>query len=163
MVAAHVAHDCVLHDRVVLTNNVMLAGHVEVGQGAYVGGGAAIHQFVRLGKGSMTGGGARITQDVAPFLMVAERNELSGLNLLGLKRRGVPREVIREIKALFHLFFEQKGNIRAQAREALERLAPAAGSELHEFLSFFLEGKRGFAGVKLKSGRRESGDSGEES
>jgi UDP-N-acetylglucosamine acyltransferase len=150
MVGSHVAHDCVLQDKAILTNNVMLAGHVYVGRNAYVGGGAAIHQFVRLGEGSMTGGSARVTMDVAPYLIVSERNEVSGLNLVGLKRRNVPRENIKELKALFHLLLETHGNIRQQARNELAHRAESLSAEARIFLEFFEEGKRGFCGVQLK-------------
>lgn len=150
MVGAHVAHDCILNDNVILTNNVMLAGHVEVGKNAYVGGGAAIHQFVRLGEGSMTGGNARITMDLAPFLIVAERDEVSGLNLIGLKRRGVSRESIKELKDIFHLLFNTFGNIRQQAKGELDARGENLSAESIRFLEFFQSGKRGFCGVQLK-------------
>ncbi|HET7536003.1 MAG TPA: acyl-ACP--UDP-N-acetylglucosamine O-acyltransferase [Candidatus Didemnitutus sp.] len=101
MANAHLGHDCIVEDDVVLANNVMLAGHVTVGRFTFVGGGAGIHQFVRLGEGAMVGGLARITKDVAPFLMVAERDEVPGFNLVGLKRRGFSREAIKEIKACY--------------------------------------------------------------
>ena len=150
MVYSHVAHDCVLADNVVLTNNVMLAGHVEIGKNVYVGGGAAIHQFVRIGEGSMVGGIARVTKDIAPFLMVTERDEVNGLNLVGLKRRNIPRESIKDLKDLFHLLFEKHGNIREQAQAELDRRGDSASREVRIFLEFFGEGKRGFCGVDLK-------------
>ena len=150
MVGSHVAHDCLLADNVILTNNVMLAGHVEIGKHAYVGGGAALHQFVRIGEGAMVGGVARITKDVAPYLMVTERDEVNGFNLVGLKRRKVPRESIKELKELFHLLFGTYGNIREQAREELDRRGDSISREVRIFLEFFCEGKRGFCGVDLK-------------
>lgn len=144
MAGSHVAHDCDVGDQVVLANQALLAGHVSVGRNAFVGGAAAVHQFVRIGEGVMLGGLARITRDLAPHTMVAERDEVSGLNLIGLKRRGFSREAIRELKACFRLVYGTPGNIREVARTLLEEkrftTAEAAG-----FLAFFAGGKRGFA------------------
>jgi UDP-N-acetylglucosamine acyltransferase len=144
MASAHLGHDCAVGDQVVLANNVMLAGHVSVGNFAFIGGGAAAHQFTRIGEGVMLGGLARITRDLAPYTIVAERDEVSGLNLVGLKRRGVSREAIRELKAAFQAVYSENGNIRDLATRAL-----ASGgfttTEARRFLEFFTTGKRGFA------------------
>ena len=101
MANAHVGHDSVVADDVVLANNVMLAGHVQVGANTFVGGGVGVHQFCRIGDGAIVAGLARIAQDVPPFVMAAERNEIIGLNLIGLKRRGVSRAAVVEIKQAF--------------------------------------------------------------
>jgi len=151
MVGSHVAHDCLIADQVVLTNNVMLAGPVTVGHHAYIGGGAAIHQFVRIGEGSMTSGLSAITRDLAPFLMVSGRDRVSGLNLVGLKRRNSSRESIRSLKRFFHELFHTYGNIREQAHRLLETEDTSLTPEGRAFLEFFEEGKRGFCGVDLKS------------
>jgi UDP-N-acetylglucosamine acyltransferase len=141
MANAHVGHDCAVADDVVLANNVMLAGHVEVGSFTFVGGGAGIHQFVRIGEGVMVGGLTRLTKDVAPFLMVAERDEVPGFNVVGLKRRGFSRDAIRELKDCFHAVFAG-GDPR---RHAATRLAAGVGTaEARRFLEFFAAGKRGF-------------------
>ena len=141
MAGAHVGHDCVVGDDVVLANNVLLAGHVEVGAHCFLGGGAAFHQFVRVGEGAMVGGLARITRDIAPFLIAAERDEVSGFNVVGLKRRGFSREAIAELKACFAAVFAG-GDPRklAVARAAAGVQAP----EARRFLDFFAGGKRGF-------------------
>lgn len=151
MVNAHVAHDCIIHDKVVLTNNAMIAGHVEIGKNAYIGGGAASHQFLRIGEGSMTGGITRLTQDLGPYLIVAERNEVHGLNLVGLKRRGVSRDAIRELKEMFHLLLETEGNIKQQAQAILEERGDTLSDEARHFVEFYTTGKRGFAGMERKS------------
>ncbi len=142
MANAHVGHDSQVADDVVLANNVMLAGHVEVGSFTFVGGGAGIHQFVRIGEGAMVGGLTRLTKDVAPFLMVAERDEVPGFNVVGLKRRGFSREAIRELKACFRAVFAG-GDPRRPAAELLA--AGTANAEVRRFLEFFAAGKRGFA------------------
>jgi UDP-N-acetylglucosamine acyltransferase len=142
MANAHVGHDSVVADDVVLANNVMLAGHVEVGDFTFIGGGAGIHQFCRLGESVMVGGLARITQDVAPFLMVVERDEIPGFNLVGLKRRKFSREAIREIKDCYARVFAG-GDPRDSAAALLA--AGVQSAEARRFLEFFSAGRRGFA------------------
>ncbi len=141
MTNVHLGHDSILADDVVLANNVMLAGHVEIGTCAFFGGGAGIHQFCRIGEGVMVGGLARVSRDVAPFLMVAERDEVPGLNLVGLKRRNVSREVVREIKDCYAYVFSG-GDPRARAAARLAGGVQSA--EARRFLEFFGGGKRGF-------------------
>lgn len=141
MANAHAGHDCVVADDVVLANNAMLAGHVEVGSFTFVGGGAGIHQFVRIGEGVMVGGLTRLTKDVAPFLMVAERDEVPGFNVVGLKRRGFSRAAIAELKDCFRAVFAE-----GDPRKTAARLVMSVQSdEARRFLEFFAGGKRGFA------------------
>lgn len=142
MAGCHVAHDCAVADDVVVANAVQLAGHVQVGPYCFLGGGAVFHQFCRVGRGAMVSGGSRIALDVPPFLMAAERNEVIGLNVVGLRRRGVAREAIRELKEAFRAVYFRAGNIRELAAE---RAASAVTAEAREFLTFFAGGKRGFA------------------
>ena len=144
MMASHVGHDCVVGGNVVLANNVMLAGHVSVGDHSFVGGGAGIHQFCRIGESVMVAGLARITRDVAHFVMVAERDEVIGLNVVGLKRRGLGRPAIVELKAAFHEIYFTPGNIRAVAAAQLVT-GKYASAEVRQFLEFFAGGTRGFA------------------
>lgn len=155
MAACHVAHDCVVGNQVVVANAVLLAGHVYVGDHCFLGGGAGFHQFVRVGEGAVISGGSRVALDVPPFAMTAERNEVIGLNLVGLKRRGVPREAMRELKEAFRVVYFTPGNIRAVATQAL-----AAGgfqtAEARRFLEFFVSGKRGFARAR-REGATEAG------
>ena len=144
MANSHVGHDSAVADDVVLANNVMLAGHVTVGRHTFLGGGAGFHQFCRIGESVIVSGLARIAQDIPPFTMAAERNEVIGLNLVGLKRRGFNRETIREIKEAFRAVYFTPGNIRNVARAALAGGAFQT-AEARQFLTFFTEGKRGFA------------------
>lgn len=153
MANSHVGHDSVVEDDVVLANNVMLAGHVHVGRNTFLGGGAGFHQFCRIGEGVIVSGLARIAQDIPPFAMAAERNEIIGLNLIGLKRRGVSRAAIGEIKDAFRAVYFTPGNIRAVASAALAGHAFQT-AEARQFLTFFTEGKRGFARA-----RREAAES----
>jgi UDP-N-acetylglucosamine acyltransferase len=143
MAGAHIAHDCAVGDQVVLANNVLLAGFVSLGENVFVGGGAAFHQFTRVGESAMVGGLARITLDIPPFLMAAERDEIVGLNLVGLKRREFAREVVAELKECFREVFFDGGNVRHRAQELLARGVRSA--EARRFLEFFAGGRRGIA------------------
>lgn len=148
MACSHAGHDCEVADDVVLANNAMLAGHVTVGSKTFVGGGAGIHQFCRIGEGAMIAGLARITKDVAPFCMSAERDELTGLNLVGLKRREWPREIIMELKEAYRAVFSEAGNPKPRAAAALEN---AQSDPVRTFLQFFAESKRSLARPQLSS------------
>jgi UDP-N-acetylglucosamine acyltransferase len=144
MAGSHAGHDCELADDVVLANNVMLAGHVSVGSWTFVGGGAGIHQFCRIGELCMVAGLARVTFDVAPGTMIAERDEVIGLNLVGIKRRNWPREAVLELKEAFRTVYFQPGNIRTIAAEA-RASGRFPSLQAQAFLEFFAGGKRGFA------------------
>lgn len=150
MANSHVGHDSAVADDVVLANNVMLAGHVHVGGHTFLGGGAGFHQFCRIGEGVMVSGLARIAQDIPHFVMAAERNEVIGLNLIGLKRRGLGRDAIGEIKNAFRTVYFTAGNIREVARAALAGGAFKT-AEARQFLTFFTEGKRGFARARRET------------
>jgi UDP-N-acetylglucosamine acyltransferase len=144
MAASHVGHDCVVGSNVILANAALLAGHVSLGDHTFLGGGAAIHQFCRIGESVMVAGHASITRDVPHFTMVAERDDVIGFNVVGLKRRGFSRVTIAELKAAFHDVYFTPGNIRDIAAQ---RLAANAFEtvEAKRFLEFFAGGKRGFA------------------
>lgn len=106
MVAAHIAHDCQVADHTTIANQVMLAGHVRVEEGANIGGGAGVHHFVTVGTCSFVGGLARITRDVPPF-MIVEGNpaEVRAVNSIALTRREYPPEHIEAIKDAFRRLF----------------------------------------------------------
>ena len=150
MANAHVAHDCVVADHVVLANNAMLAGHVEIGANTFVGGGAGLHQFCRIGEGVMVAGNASVTRDVPHFTMVAERDEVIGFNVVGLKRRGVERAAIAQLKAAFHDVYFTPGNIRDVAATLLAG-GNYPSAEARKFLEFFSGGKRSFARARRAS------------
>jgi UDP-N-acetylglucosamine acyltransferase len=147
MTGCHVAHDCRIGDRVVIANAVLLAGHVKIGNRAFLGGGAVIHQFCRIGESTMIGGGVRISSDVPPYCLATERNTIYGLNMVGLRRRGFGRPVLREIKTAFRAVLGSLGNPRELARAALAS-GEYASVEARAFLEFFLEGKRTFARIR---------------
>lgn len=146
MAGAHVAHDCQVGSGAILANGCMLGGHVEVGDQAFVSGGVAVHQFCRIGRGALISGNAVITEDVAPQLLAHGRNEVAGLNLVGLRRRGASPAAIAELKQAYRTVFEPGSSCADRARAALASGAPSTG-EAAEFLRFFLGGRRGrFAG-----------------
>ena len=121
MVGAHVAHDCNVGDSVILANNATLAGHVEVGDFAILGGLSAIHQFVRIGKHSMIGGMSGIENDVIPYgSAMGNRAYLSGLNVVGLKRRYFSRKTIHEMRKAYRLLFAEEGTMAERMDDALE-------------------------------------------
>ncbi|MEY2880975.1 MAG: hypothetical protein RLZZ15_3355 [Verrucomicrobiota bacterium] len=144
MSASHVAHDCAVGNDVVFANAALLAGHVSVGDRTFLGGGAAVHQFCRIGEGVMVAGHASITRDVPHYTMVAERDAVIGLNLVGLKRRGLPRATMAELKAAFHEVYFTPGNIRAVAAAVLAS-GKFTAPEARRFLEFFADGQRSFA------------------
>ncbi len=143
MAFSHAAHDCVLGEGAVLANAALLAGHVQVGAFAFVGGGAGIHQFCRIGEGAMVGGNAAVTKDIPPGLSVVDRNQVVGLNLVGLKRRGISTEEISAFKRVYRELYQEPGNIRQKARRRLDGNHEIPDL-IRRFLEFFQEGTRGF-------------------
>lgn len=117
MASSHVAHDCLVGDHVILANNATLAGHVVVGDHAIIGGLSAIHQFVRIGSHAMIGGMSGVEADVIPYgVVVGERARLSGLNLIGLKRRGFSSQEINKLREAYKNIFS---NIEKEGVETL--------------------------------------------
>ncbi len=115
MAVVHVAHDCVLGDGVIIANNVVMGGHVEIGAGAVIGGAAALHQFVRIGRAAMVGGVSGVEADVVPFgSVVGNRARLAGLNVIGLRRRGVDKARLHTIRTAFRSLFGGEGVFAAR-------------------------------------------------
>jgi UDP-N-acetylglucosamine acyltransferase len=141
MAYSHVAHDCVIGNEVIVVNSVMLAGHVEVGDGAVLGGGSGFHQFVRIGKLAMIGGGAMVPNDVPPFMLAwGDRARLNGLNLVGLKRRGYSLESIGSLKRAYRDLFTSGAPFKEQLA-ALQ--SSATDPAVKELLSFLTGSNRG--------------------
>jgi UDP-N-acetylglucosamine acyltransferase len=142
MTGAHIGHDCVVADQVVMANNATLGGHVKVGTKVFLGGLAAIHQNGRVGQGAMVGGLAAVTRDVIPYGSVwGNHARLHGLNLVGLKRKGYGKDAIRRLLAAYRELFEGAGTFA-------DRLEAVAGGyadlpEIMEIVAFIREdGKR---------------------
>jgi UDP-N-acetylglucosamine acyltransferase len=142
MAYVHVAHDCVIGDRVILANAVNMGGHVEIEEWAIVGGVTAIHQFVRIGAHAFVGGASRVSKDIPPYVKASGSPiELFGLNSVGLQRRGFPDEVRRELKRLYRLFFNSSLNVSQALAQARLELAPHP--EVERFLAFIERSERG--------------------
>lgn len=144
MAYAHVAHDCIVGNHVILANAATLAGHVQVDDHAILGGLSAVHQFTRIGTHAMISGGAMVNQDITPYTIAqGDRAQPVGINLVGLKRRGFGEETIRSIKNAYKLIF--RSGLRME--EALEQLgAEAPGNEpLQAFVDFIRNSQRGIA------------------
>ncbi len=140
MAGAHVGHDCIVGDNVVFANNATLGGMVVVEDGVIMGGLSAVHQLGRIGRFAFIGGGAPVTGDVIPFGMVDNHGSLHGLNLVGLKRRGVPRETINRLRAAYRHLFEGEGvfDARLEQLAADEALAP----EIRMIVDFIEAGQK---------------------
>ena len=142
MVGAHVAHDCHVGNSVILTNGAMLGGHVQVGDRACLGGNSAVHQHCRIGRLAMVGGCTKVVQDVPPFVLTDGTTALIiGLNGVGLRRAGLEREQLLQLKAAYRLIYREGLTFR-ETIEALQRRFPEGVAA--EFAEFFQEGQRGF-------------------
>ena len=139
---SHIGHDCTVGNEVVFSNNGTLAGHVEVGDNAVMGGLTAVHQFCRLGRFAITGGCSKIVQDIPPF-MIADGNpaEIRGVNLVGLERKNYPAQSVKLIKEAFRLIYRSKYNT-AQALEAVRKELPQS-EEVREIVEFIETTERG--------------------
>ena len=112
MVGSHVAHDCKIKSNVILANNATLAGHVHIDENAILGGNSAVHQFVRIGKYAMIGGMSGVEKDIIPYgLYTGIRENLKGINLIGLKRKGIPSSSINYINHIVKNIFNSKNTI----------------------------------------------------
>jgi len=139
---SHIGHDCTVGDAVIFSNNGTLAGHVEIGDHAIMGGLTAVHQFCKIGRYAITGGCSKIVQDIPPF-MIADGNpaKVRGINLVGLERSGFPPESVKIIKEAFRLIYRSKYNTR-QAVEAIRNELPAT-AEIDQIVEFIGQSERG--------------------
>ena len=139
---SHIGHDCTVGNAVVFSNNGTLAGHVQVGDHATIGGLTAVHQFCRIGKHAITGGCSKIVQDVPPF-MIADGNpaEIRGVNQVGLERAGYPPEKIKPIKEAYRIIYRKKLNTAQAIAELRERLG--SSPEVQAIVKFIAETERG--------------------
>lgn len=115
---SHVGHDCHVGNNVIFSNNVMLAGHCDVGDFAILGGGAAVIQFARVGSHSFLGGMSGLEHDLIPYGMaLGNRAYLSGLNIVGLQRRGFSREDIHNLRRAYRLLFADEGTLMERVED----------------------------------------------
>ena len=121
MAGCHVAHDAIINNKVIVANNGAIAGHCIIEDDVIIGGLAGIHQFVRVGRGAIIGALTMVTNDVIPFgLVQGPRGTLDGLNLIGLKRKGVDRSDITELRAAFQILAQGEGTFQDRAKKLKE-------------------------------------------
>ena len=155
MAYAHVAHDCLLGDHVILANSVQLAGHVEVGDYAIIGGLAGAHQFTRIGAHTYIAGHTVIRKDVPPYVKAArEPMSYMGLNIVGLQRRGFSQEKIDAISQIYHTLFVGNHSISG-AIEKIKTEVPD-GDVKEEILQFIQNSKAGVIKRYAKNGVDEN-------
>lgn len=146
MAYCHVAHDCLIGDRVIMANAASLAGHIDIGQGAIIGGLVGVHQFVRIGSFSIIGAMSGIGRDIPPYVTAAvtrgiKGSGLFGLNLIGLKRNRFPAETISELKKAYRILFRSGLTLQDALARAEAETAPVP--EVLHFLDFIRSSKRG--------------------
>jgi UDP-N-acetylglucosamine acyltransferase len=143
MAYSHVAHDCTLGNRVILANAATLAGHVEVADGAGIGGLTAVHQFVRIGEHAYVGGCSAIVMDVPPYCTASgNRARLYGFNMVGLKRRGFTEEALKDLRRAYRTIFRSKETL-AQALDAVRGSPEYERPEVRKFVDFIARSERG--------------------
>jgi UDP-N-acetylglucosamine acyltransferase len=141
MAYAHVAHNCRLGDRVILANNVALAGHVEVEDQAFISGGVMAHQFCRIGRLAMIGGNSKIVQDCLPFVITdGMPGRACGLNVVGLRRAGFKSIEIQKLKEAYRVLLRSGFALE----EALSRLTDMRDPLVDHLVNFARNSRRGF-------------------
>ncbi len=135
MTGAHVGHDAVVGHRVVLANQAAIAGHCQIGDDVIVGGLSGVHQWVRVGRGAIIGAVTMVTNDVLPHgLVQGPRGVLDGLNLVGLKRRGVERAEITALRAGYQMLAQGEGSFLDRARRLADETESAHVREMTDFI-----------------------------
>ena len=142
MAYCHVAHDCILHDNIIMSNCTQLAGEVEVDNFAIIGGGTLVHQFSRIGSHVMIQGGSKINKDIPPYIIAArEPIAYTGINSIGLNRRGFTPEQIHTIQEIYRIIYNNGMNT-TQALEYIEANIPAC-TERDTIVDFVRASARG--------------------
>ncbi|MDM8536863.1 acyl-ACP--UDP-N-acetylglucosamine O-acyltransferase [Desulfobacterales bacterium HSG17] len=142
MAYTHVAHDCRIGKEVIMSNNTTLAGHIEIGDFATIGGLVAIHQFVRVGAYAFVGGKSAVVKDIPPFVIASgDRAKLHGLNKVGLRRRGISDESINRLKKTYRLLFR----VGLTINEAMERIRAEVEADpvVYQMIDFIKTSERG--------------------
>jgi UDP-N-acetylglucosamine acyltransferase len=155
MVGSHVGHDCEVGNKVVFANNTVLGGHVSVGDNVVFGGGVAVRQFVRIGEGAMIVGLSGIRADVIPYGMAqGPLAHLVGLNVVGMRRRGLTKTDLHRVRAAYQALFFGEGEFRAR----FERVAAEHGADpiIGKIIDFIRAGKRPLT-MAIKRGETDEG------
>lgn len=148
---SHVGHDCILGNNIVASNNLTLAGHVEIDDNVIFGGLAAVHQFAKIGRGCFIGAGSLVSKDVLPFALVANNSgrdvRIVGINKVGLERAGYDENERRKIKAIYKVLFREKRTVE-EAKEILSEKF-AEDKEWYVIKNFLDNSTRGLVGMVL--------------
>lgn len=135
MAGCHIAHDAQVGSNVIIVNSAALAGHCVIEDDVIVGGLSGVHQWVRIGRGAIIGAVTMVTNDVIPYgLVQAPRGELDGLNLVGLKRRGVARSDITALRAAFQMLAQGEGPFQERARRLGDETESSYVREIVDFI-----------------------------
>jgi len=142
MAYVHVAHDCIIQDKVILANAVQLGGHSEIGFHATVGGVTPVHQFCKIGMHAFVGGGRVVLQDVPPYILATgEPVQYSGINSVGLRRRNFNQEIRSIIKKVYSIIYRSKYNTMQAIENIEEKIKPSI--EVNNILNFIKNSERG--------------------
>ena len=154
MAGAHLGHNCSIANKVIIANNCLLGGYVQVEDGAFLGGGSVFHQHMRVGRMAIAQGHSAFGKDIPPFVLAAEHNYVFGLNMIGLRRAGFSPQDRDEIKAAFRLLYTSGMNVG----QAIEKSATINfGSAAREFFEFVANAKkRGICPLKRGAGEEMS-------
>ncbi|WP_040593505.1 acyl-ACP--UDP-N-acetylglucosamine O-acyltransferase [Mesorhizobium metallidurans] len=149
---AHIAHDCIVGKNATFANQATLGGHCEIGDNVYIGGLTAVHQFVRVGDNAFLGGCSAIVGDVIPYaIAVGNRASLRGLNIIGLKRAGLPRSEIHTLRKAYRTIFDRSRTVGENIEFAkAEFVSSPTAMKIIDFIAS--RGKRHYAVPSLKAG-----------
>ncbi|HEY3787895.1 MAG TPA: acyl-ACP--UDP-N-acetylglucosamine O-acyltransferase [Urbifossiella sp.] len=144
MVAAHVAHDCLVGNNCIFANSALLAGHVETGDRVFISGNSSVHQFCRIGRLAFLSGSSASSKDIPPFWVMQDVNRVCGVNVIGMRRAGVPTLEIQAVRRAFRFIYIERVTISA----ALMRMEAEMGSipAVRELIDFIRSSKRGICG-----------------
>lgn len=147
MALSHIAHNCNIHNNVIICNNSLLAGYVEVEDKAFISGNCGLHQFVKMGTLALIAGGVRANKDIPPFMMIRANNVVSTYNVIGIKRANLSAEARKEIKEAYRMLFASRVNI---SNAITEIEAKFKSKEIKYLIHFIKSSKRGVCGGAKK-------------
>jgi len=155
MIGAHVGHDCQVGSNVIIANNTMLGGHCHVGDGVFLGGHCAVHQNVRIGESAMIAGFSAFADDVIPFGFVLEPvARLGGINVVGMRRRGIGKDAIRAVQKAYVSLFESDGEFAARVEQTEQESGAVA--EVARIIAFLRADRRRPIMLAKLRGRRDA-------